>query len=480
VTLPTLGLPLDRERPLLPQVREARYGELLVAVVASVLGGCILAATGDVVAFILLAMAACLAVGALRPALFLALVILVRPLLDDFTDVTIGVRSANAGGALAVALVLATALIVARRRPATWPRAASVLVIVIAFSVVSAVQARQELGPDAGIEAVAEVVRLSALLAAYVLAANVVGSPEQARRLFLIFGVSAVVPALIGIAEWIKGPEIPQGLAVPRVSGPFVGPGPFGTFLAVAALIVMFLPDPRLRPSLRLGCALVLCAPLLATSSREAWFIFVGGVVLLGWRARPRLVATVTVVVVALLLLVPAVRDRALPTPARTGTAATDASYASLTWRLENWSGLLDEWRAQPVFGHGLRSTTSVNPLAPIGTLREPAGGFAAHSLPVRLLVEGGVVLLTAYAAFFVALMRSVHLLARERWELQPLGRLLWAIWTLLLIASVSMDDALDGTALIISLLALTGSLEAAQRVMRQDADPSAAGRSAR
>jgi O-antigen ligase len=188
----------------------------------------------------------------------------------------------------------------------------------------------------------------------------------------------------------------------------------------------------------------------------------------------------VVVAIIALLLLAPAVRERALPTAARTGNGASDASYASWTWRLENWKGLLQKWEDQPVFGHGLRSTAFVNPLAPVDTQGQPGGGFGAHSLPVRLLVEGGVILLAAYAAFFVALMRSVRRLARERWELQPLGRLLWAIWTLILIGCVSMDDSFDATAVIIPLLALSGALEAAHRVSQERAEPTAAGHAAR
>jgi O-antigen ligase len=472
--VPALGLPIDRERPLLPQVREARPGELGLAVGASVLGGCVLAGAGGLVAFAVVGIAFFVALGVLWPALFLGLLILVRPLLDQVSSVTVGVPSANVGGALELALILATALVAARRRQITWPSAASALLFAIGVSAVSAVQAQQELGAAVGTEAAGEVARVAALLATYVLAANVFGTADQARRLFLVVGLCGVVPGIMGIVEWLSGPPIAADLGVARISGPFVGPVPYGAFLAVTALVLLFLPNGQLRPPLRLAAALLVCVPLVGSSSREGWFVFAAGVVLVGWRARTRLLVTVAVAVVALIVFVPTVRDRALPSAAQTGSAATQQSYESWHWRTENWRGLLEKWREKPVFGYGLLSTTSINPRAPFSSRGQPRGGFDAHSLLVRLLVEGGVILLAAYVAFFVTLMRSMRGLARDRWELQQLGRVLCVIWSLLLVVSVTTDDPFDGTAVMIPLLALTGSLEAARRTCRQRAAPSA------
>jgi O-antigen ligase len=464
MTARTLGLPLDPERRVLPQIREGRPGEVTVAVAASVVGGCVLAARGDAAAFALVGVAFFAGVGALRPALFLSLLMLVRPLVDEVSDVTLGVRSANLGGALALTLILAAALEATRRRRVTWPKAASALLMALAVSAVSALQALLELGPAVGTEAMAEVVRIGALFSAYLLAANLCGAPDKARRLFLIVGLSGVVPGLLGIVEWIGGPPIAEGLGVPRISGPFVSPVPYGAFLAVTALILLFVPRNQLRPSVRIAAVLIVCAPLVGSLSREGWVLFAAGVLLLGWRARKPLVLGVAVATVALVVLVPTVRERVLPTSTSSAGASTPNTYDSWEWRTKNWRTLLEEWREQPVFGHGLRSTTYVNPRTPVASRGLPGGGFDAHSLVVRLLVEGGIVLLVAYAAFFVVLMRSVRRLARDPWELQPLGRLLWVIWALLLVVSVTTDDPLDGTAVMIPLLALTGSLEAAHR----------------
>jgi O-antigen ligase len=449
-------------------MRDGRPAELAVAVAASLLGGCLLGVTGDWRAFAILGLAFFVTLGAVRPALFLALFLLVRPLLDDVGGATAGVPSANLAGGLGLALILATALDVARRRRVTWPEAAPVFAIALAVSAVSALQARVKLGAVVGLVPVTEFVRLAALFAAYVAAANLFGTPERARRLFLVVGLSGIVPAVLGIREWINGPPVAQGLGVGRVSGPFVSPVPFSTFLAVTALVLLFLPRGWLRPWARIAAVLVICTPLVGTLTREGWFVFVAGVVVLGWRRHRRVVLAVALSVVAVVAFVPTVHDRVLPSSQ--ATASAPPTYESWQWRRDNWRGLLEKWRASPVFGYGLRSTIYVNPRAPVNRQGQAGYAFEAHSLVVRLLVEGGVILLVAFGAFFVVLLRSARRLARDPWELQPLGKLLFALWAVLLVVSLSADDPLAGTATMMPLLALTGALDAAHRRAHQQA----------
>jgi O-antigen ligase len=468
MTAGALGLPLHRHRPLVEQLRERRAGELAVAVISSVLGGCVLAATGDWIAFALVGLAFSVVLGALRPALFLAVVLLVRPCLDDISDVTVGVRSANLGGALALALILSAALVASRQRRLTWPQAAPALFVALAVSAVSAVQARVVLGPVVGTVPFSELARLGALAASYFLAANLYDTNAKVRRLFLIVALSGVAPAILGIAEWVNGPPIAQGLGVPRISGPFVSPLPFATFLAVIALILLFLPRRQIRPWVRVAAVIAVCVPLVGTLTREGWFVFVAGVLLLGWRTRRALVVGVAIAVVAVVAFVPNVHNRVLPTSQ--ATASATPTYESWRWRRDNWRGLLDKWRHRPVFGYGLRSTIYINPRAPVSTPAQAGYAYEAHSLVVRLLVEGGVIMLVAFGAFFAVLMRSVWQFARDPWELQSLGRILLAIWTVLLVVSVAADDPLAGTATMLPLLALTGSLDAAHRAWHRQA----------
>lgn len=465
----TLGLRLGAGPPLRLRVREARSTELGVAIVTSGAAAWILGATGGWLAFAVVALVFVAVVGALRPALFLALVLAVRPLLDQVSGVTLGVRSANVDGALALSVILVAALTATRLREVSWPRAAPALLIALAASAVSAVEALLRFGSAVGTVAATEVVRVAALFAVYVLAANVAASAQRSRRLFVVAGLSGVVPGVLGIVEWISGPPIAPDIGLPRISGPFVGPVPFGAFLAVTALILLFLPRADLRPTTRLLALLAVCVPLVGSLSREGWFLFIAGVVILGWRARRTLLVVVTIVLVGLAAFVPTVRERALPVSTPAGSTTVTHTYESWHWRTKNWRTLLGKWRQQPVFGFGLRSTTYVNPRTPVSSRGKPGGGFDAHNLVVRLLVEGGVVLLAAYAVFFAALLRSSWRLARDRWELRPLGKLLCALWALLLVVGFTTDDPFSETAVLVALLALTGSLEAAHRTWQRE-----------
>jgi hypothetical protein len=439
-------LPLDPGRAWIPQLSELRAGELALAVGASVLGGCVLAATSDWIAFAVLGLAFIVGLGVLRPSLFLVLLLLGRPLVDGVSEVTIGVRSANLGGALAVTLIVATALVAVRMRRVAWPEAATMLVLALAVSAVSAVQAVFAVGSAAGLEALAEVLRIAALLAAYVLAASLFGNPRKARLLFLVVGLAGVLPAVLGIGEWIGGPPVVEELGRPRISGPFTGPGAFGIFLAVSALIVLFLPRGQLRPWLRYPAVIIMVVALVGSLSRDGWVIFAAGVVLLGWRGRKPLLIVVVVVLVGLVALVPAVHERTLPASTPAARASLETTYSSWYWRRDNWIGLLHQWAERPVFGYGLRTTRYVNTRAPVATLGEVGGGFDAHNLAVRL--------------------RSVWRRARSPGELRSLGRLLLVIWTLLVITGLTTDDPLAGTAVMLGLLALTGSLDAAHQAV--------------
>jgi O-antigen ligase len=452
--------------PVRTFTRDGKLGQLAAAAGASVLAGSMLAATDDfTLALALIGLFLLAAIGSLRPALFLTLFLLIRPLVDQVSHVTAaGVPSADAGGALGVALIATAALAMVRAREVQWPSAVPAFLLVLAVSAVSAAQAMFQFGGAIGTLPVTELLRVGSLLAAYVLGGIVFGTIAGSRRLFVVVGLSGVVPALWGILEWITGPGVEPESGLARISGPFVGPVPFGTYLAATALILIFLPANQLRRSVRIPAIVLICAALVGTLSREGWIVLCAGVVVLAWRRRTRLVVVLAVALVALTVLVPTVRERALPAATTATRADREPAYSSWHWRTQNWGSLLREWRRQPVFGYGLRTTEYVNPRAPVSRQGQAGGGYGAHNLVVRVLVEGGVVLLVAYLVFLVALLRNVRRLAVSRWDLQPLGKLLLAVWALLIIVSVGTNDPFEQTALAIPILALTGSLEAARR----------------
>lgn len=416
-------------------------------------------------AFGLLGVAALTAFGLINPALFLSLFLFVRPVLDQFSQATAGVPSANVAGALGVLVVgITVAVLALRRRRFAVPTAAPLLAIAL-LSVVAAVQARFELGADLGTRSLSELVRLAALVAVFLLAAHVTSGSDRVKSLFGIVAMSAVIPAGWGIWEFIVGPPVKAGAEVGRISGPFTGPVPFGAFLAFTALILLFGPVKRIPAWVRWPAVAMMLFSLVQSYSRVGWVLFAAGVCILAWPTQKRAVGAFIVALIVLMLAAPTVRERALPLGSAAPTADSSAAgYESYGWRISNWNGLLGEWSEKPLLGWGLESTRFVNPRAPVDGVGVAGGGYEAHNMIVRVLVEGGVVLLLVYLAYFAMVIRRLWRLSRARWELADGARVLLVIWALTLFTGATTDDPLALTAVMVGLLALTGALEGAWR----------------
>jgi O-antigen ligase len=270
---------------------------------------------------------------------------------------------------------------------------------------------------------------------------------------------------VIGIVQWIGGVKPQAGFTVGRIDSSFVGPNAFAAYLAVAALLLTA-ATPQLPRWVRLPSLTVILIALIGTYSREGWVMFLLGVLLLGWRSHRLLVVAVAVAATALVFAVSPVRDRVLPSNQGVILAAgapRKATFDSFSWRIGNWEKLLDQYRHSPVVGLGLRSTPYVNPRR-TELLAPPSAGFEAHNLVVRVLVEGGAVLLIAYVALLAAMVAEAVRLARARWPLQRLGSTVLVLWVLVIVVGLTTDDPFANTTMMFALFALAGSLEGARR----------------
>ena len=105
------------------------------------------------------------------------------------------------------------------------------------------------------------------------------------------------------------------------------------------------------------------------------------------YRRLSRRLLMAALVATMVVIAVPTVQDRILPTSNNVATGGT--AYSSLSWRINNWQGLLGQWEQSPIIGFGLRSTDTVNPEKAY-TAGDPTGsGFDAHNSVVRALVDG-------------------------------------------------------------------------------------------
>lgn len=442
---------------------DAPVSQAGVALVAAGVVGLSLAVTPDVrIAFGLLAFGGLAALGLVRPAMFLVLFLAARPVLDAWSDQRLidGLPSANPAGltALLVIGLLIVALAAAPGLP--LPRATGPMALMLAVSAIAAGWAIYDLRGAISLEPAAEMVRLTALLAVYVLAANLFTSRERVERLFVVVGLSGVVPAILGLVQWAQGPAVADGLDVGRIDSTFVGPNPFGIYLALCLLVLIGVGAQRLPRIVLLPSVALMLVALVGTYSRAGWGMFLIGLVLLEWRRRRGLVVGMAVVVAAVVLLVPTVHDRVLPSK---DPGAERAPLESWEWRLDTWRVLVEKGAESPLIGYGLRSTEYINPRR-MEVLSAPDEGYSAHNIAVKAFVEGGIGLVLAYVVLFGALLGVAWRLARARWPLRRHGAVVLVLWTVGIIVGVSAADIMGQTSVVFALFALTGALEGARR----------------
>jgi O-antigen ligase len=444
----------------------ALAAQIASALVLSVAGGAAIAVTGDwKIALGLLVGAMFVGLGLLQPALFVAVLLTIRPLLDG--------QATTVSQLLGVLLIGVCALVFATQPRLVRPRAIIAFSALLLISALASLPALMEFRSIIGMRPLTELVRLAALFSMYLLAAQVVTTPEALRRVFVIVGLSGVLPAISAINELVNHPEQIKILGLVRVSGTFVNPVALSSYLALCILLVLTLSNEDLSRRVRWGALGIMIPALIASYGREGWILLLLALVLLNWRRRKRFIAGVAIACTGFVLLVPGVQARVLPSADPSGSEKS--TFASYDWRISNWTGLIQEYEQKPLTGWGLKTTEVVNPRRPFGSQRNSDGGFQAHNAAVRALVEGGVLLLGAVLAFFAAMIATLWRIARSASpQLAGYARVLAAGWLAMFVVAVSTDDLLDATALVYAMLALTGALEGVHRRMTTDSPPPA------
>ena len=184
-----------------------------------------------------------------------------------------------------------------------------------------------------GIKPLTELVRLSALFAMYLLAAQVVTTADAARKVFLVVGLSGVIPAIAALGSCSNDPTKIASLDLVRVSGTFVNPVALSSYLALCILILAMLPREDVSRRIRWPALGLMIAALVASYGREGWVLLLIALVLLNWRERRRVIAAIAVVCAALVLFVPGVQSRVLPTKTRRAPRAARSPPTTGGWR---------------------------------------------------------------------------------------------------------------------------------------------------
>jgi O-antigen ligase len=449
-----------------------RWPEFAGALLVSLAAGYVLTQSGDwKIAVGLIAAAGLLVLGLLAPAIFVSVFLVLRPLTDHMAEDKL-VGGVNAASMLALLVIAIGLVAVAARREgvAAMSGVANSFGAVLVVSALAAVPALINYGDQLGIDPVAELARLASLFAIFLLARQLFRSTDQMRRLFVLVALSAVIPAVVGLYQWTQGIKPVEDLGFGRLESTFVGPNSFGVHLAVAALILIALPRDALSRRIRVAALIPILLALFETYSRAGWATLAIGLILLGLRQQKFVIVTAAIAVALLVVNVPRFSERVLPNTAEGG------SEAALTWRANNWDKLLGKYAEKPATGYGLRSSEAVNPNRTsnqrgLATEENPSGlgGAGPHSAVVKLLVEGGPLLLGAWVALFVALVGGIRRIGAKRPELRRYGQILFALWVTLAIEGAVSHDALNLTATLFALFALTGAAAGASAVAGQE-----------
>jgi O-antigen ligase len=453
--------------PLATGTRTAHVTELALTVaVAAGLGAMLGDGVGWRVGLALAAIASLAVLGLFHPLGFLLAFLLLRPMLDGMAETRFHtpVGSLNVAGLLALVVIWTTVAAVTAQQRVMRPPALRAFGFVLVVSALAALLALARYHAVVGTLPVTEVVRLVTLVSVYILAANVVRSERGAWLVVVAAGLSAVAPALIAVIEWLRGVPRASDLTISRVQATFSGPNALGMYLGLAAIVLVALPPGALpRWMRRIALALVLVA-LVGTFSRSGWVMAALGGTALAWRGHRRLVLGALVVAVLLVLVVPSIRGRVVPGAGTTTAHSSRWIPSSYQWRIDTWKTMARVYAKKPLTGYGLRTAPYVDPRkGPSAT----AVGYDPHETVIKLLVEGGPLLLLAWTALLYGLVRSMRRLSRSRRATRDVARLAVVLWGVTIFVGLTADDPLAGTALLYALFSVTGAAAGAALWLR-------------
>jgi O-antigen ligase len=388
--------------------------------------------------------------------------ILLRPSLDTFADNSIGSlggQRLNPASLMAiVTIAIAVPYMIEQRRrliaaPSILPYAAFAAFAASGILV----------SPDPGTSAT-EWVRLVSILVTYALVYVNTTSRAHVARVLIAVVLSGVIPAAVGIGQYIWGGQRTIG-DYSRLTGTFVHPDPYGIYLALVVTVGMTVLLARaswdrwlVAPAL-----LVLIAALIGSYTRTAWVISGIAIVVLGAVRFHRLLLLAPLLVAAVILAVPSTTTRFndLSTP-RTNPYGTGNSFDS---RVTQWRDALPKAERRPLTGLGLTAIVD-----------ESQYSQHVHSDYVRTLVETGVFGFVSYVwlllATLIGCVKTIRATGRQStWPLAAAGLAGLAAATGYLVASgdsnLITQSAVSGTA-----WAIFACAHAAGRIAREELNP--------
>jgi O-antigen ligase len=392
---PVLAVPTRLRGPFGP----ASLDELAIVLLGALAAILVLAGAGEPGNSVALASGSVLGAAALvllslrSMELFVLVVLVLRPAVDGLHE-SDGWTITDPSTVLAAVFLAVSAVWWARRalrgerHPRSWIGLALVALLLAACVAT--------LGSETPGRSVVETSRLATAVLMFFVADRLceqTGRPD--RFVVAVLGAAGipVAVALLGPLVGLDRFEVKDG--VERAIATFTQSNPLGHFLVIVLLVLaaFVLVRPRRARLLAGAAAVPVGVALVLTYTRLAWISLVVGIVVMLWIARRRwLLPALAVLLVAVVVLSPEVARRIdrLTTP----NADVSGSESGLSWRLGQWSDVLDLADRNPVTGIG-----------PDGVAAALPNGQPPHNDVLRALAEMGILGFAAYTAVLVALV---------------------------------------------------------------------------
>jgi O-antigen ligase len=413
------------------------------------------------------------------PPAGLGLLLTSRSSMDLFAHIPIlpAPLELNAASTLGLLMILLAAFVLFlkhhRRQTIDWGgRPALLWAGWIAFAGLGVLVATLQLGVTGLNLGIRELVRLSSLLAVYLLVVNLVRSPAGRRVIVWALFLGLIAPAIAGFYQLKTGDVHHEVHGVLRLAGTFAHPNPFATYLVgILAIGVGFWRDLRPSAPRRFLLPLLLLVAiflLVFTFSRSGFALLLCTFILWAWQgSHKRKLAVLSILVVIGVLAAPAITWR-FQDLSSTSLAVDEDPTNSLQWRLQNYYMLYLTFLKSPVVGHGTHSISVVNPME-----LEVRGGYTtgatAHNELMRVLVEHGLIGALLYFAFGVLLLRALYTLGRDQRASAEgghpgLGNALFCYTTALYVLSMLGTEFMGGTMVLYLIMSFVAVLHLGRR----------------
>lgn len=215
--------------------------------------------------------------------------------------------------------------------------------------------------------------------------------PRFAQQLIAAIFVSLAIPAVVGLTQLSGGGDFAGLDGVSRISGTFVHPNPFATYLVtvllVAVSIATKIPGYWRVASWVVGA--IAAGLLVVTYARGAWAAALVGLIIIALRHARALIPAFLAFSVVLIALVPSIVTRITDLTEERYTG--DAPPNSLAWRVEYWSEVIELGIENPTNGIGLEMTQ-----------RSTEDELQPHNVFLQALAETG---LPGFGALLIAIL---------------------------------------------------------------------------